>query len=133
MHVQRGFFRHLFAALKRPDETLFVLFLFSNLGAIPKNSSPGRFTYNCHFKSVGTNAQKFAKTSIYFNSNVFTAPRHRHCFINATVPIWVSANSCDRRRKSFRIRWRKSIADRIQSIHFNSCIQNLRRLKEHTS
>lgn len=53
------------------------------------------FTYNCHFKRVGKNAYKFAKTRIYLKSDAFAAPRRRRCFINATVPIWVTANSCD--------------------------------------
>lgn len=68
----------------------------------PRIHLQGAFTYNCHFKRVGKNAYKFAKTRIYLKSDVFAAPRPRRCFINTTVPIWVTANSSDRRRKRFR-------------------------------
>ena len=62
-----------------PDEKFFFLFL--NLGAVSKNSTPGKFTYIWHLKRVGIIiAMTFKKTRIRFNSDVLAAVffcRHR--------------------------------------------------------
>lgn len=36
------------------------------LGAVPKNSTPGKLTYICHFECVGTETNKFEKCEFIF-------------------------------------------------------------------
>ena len=50
-----------------------MLFLFLNLSAVPKKSTPGKFAYIRNFQPIGINAAKFEKTRIHFKSDVFTA------------------------------------------------------------
>ena len=47
-------------------------FLSSNVGAVPKDSTPVKFTYICRFEHVGINAKKLGKTRIRFNSDLFS-------------------------------------------------------------
>ena len=50
-----------------------MFFLFLNLSAVPKKSSPGKFAYIRHFQPIGIKAKKFEKTRIHFKSDVFAA------------------------------------------------------------
>ena len=52
---------------------MFFLFLFLNLSAVPKKSTPGKFAYIRHFQRTGINATKFEKTLIHFKSDIFAA------------------------------------------------------------
>ena len=56
---------------KQGDDEIFFLFL--NLSAVPKKSSPGKFAYIRHFQRIGLNATKFEKTLIHFKRDVFAA------------------------------------------------------------
>ena len=49
--------------LKGDDE---VIFLFLNLSAVPKKSTPGKFAYFRYFQQIGINATTFEKTLIHF-------------------------------------------------------------------
>ena len=49
--------------LKGDDE---VTFLFLNLSAVPKKSTPGKFAYFRYFQQIGINATTFEKTLIHF-------------------------------------------------------------------
>ena len=49
------------------------LFLFLNLTAVPKKSTPGKFAYVRHFQWTGINTTEFEKTRIYLKSDVFAA------------------------------------------------------------
>ena len=44
---------------------------FSVQGAVPKESTPVKFTYIYRFEQVGINAEKFGKMRIRFNRDVF--------------------------------------------------------------
>ena len=48
-----------------------IFFLFLNLSAVPKKSTPGNFAYIRHFQRIGINATKFEKKLIHFKSDVF--------------------------------------------------------------
>ena len=50
-----------------------MLFLFLNLSAVPKKSTPGKFAYIRNFQPIGIKAKKFEKTQIHFKSDVFAA------------------------------------------------------------
>ena len=39
-----------------------IFFLFLNLSAVPKKSTPGKFAYIRHFQRIGINATKFEET-----------------------------------------------------------------------
>ena len=45
--------------------------LISSVGAVPKDSTPVKFTYICQSKQVGVNVGKFIKTRIRFVNYVF--------------------------------------------------------------
>ena len=36
-------------------------------------STPGKFTYTCHFQQIGINATKIEKTGFHFRTNIFAA------------------------------------------------------------
>ena len=68
--------------MKFPDGTFYggrkhttknFFFLFLNVGAVSKNSSPENVTYICHLRQVGIIATTFEKTQIHFNSDVLAA------------------------------------------------------------
>ena len=65
---------------------------FSVQGAVPKESTPVKFTYICRFEQVGINAEKFGKTRIRFNRDVFPTLASiflKHpIFINVTLSFW---------------------------------------------
>ena len=46
------------------------LFLFLNLSAVLKKSTPGKFAYTCYFQQIGINATKIEKTGIHFKTDV---------------------------------------------------------------
>ena len=46
-------------------------FSFSVQGAVSKDSTPVKFTYICRFEQVGINSEKFGKTRIRFNWDLF--------------------------------------------------------------
>ena len=49
-------------------------FPFLNLSAVPKNSTPKKFAYICHFQQIEINATKFKKMqNIHFKSDIFAA------------------------------------------------------------
>ena len=50
-----------------------MFFLFLNLSAVPKKSTPGKFVHIRHFQPIGINATKFEKTRIHFKNDVFAA------------------------------------------------------------
>ena len=50
-----------------------VIFLFLNLSAVPKKSTPGKFAYFRYFQQIGINATAFEKTLIHFKSDIFAA------------------------------------------------------------
>ena len=50
-----------------------MFFLFLNLRAVPKKSTPGKLAYIKHFQRIGTNETKFENMVIHFKSDVFTA------------------------------------------------------------
>ena len=47
-----------------------IFFLFLNLGAVPKKSTPGKFAYIRHFQRFGINATKSEKKVIHFKSDI---------------------------------------------------------------
>ena len=60
--------------VKTSDDEIFFLFL--NLSAVPRKSTPGIFANIRHFQRIqriGINATKFEKTQIHFKSDVFAA------------------------------------------------------------
>ena len=59
--------------LTSDDECHESLFLSFNLNAVFKKSTPGKFTYTCHFQQIGINATKIEKTEIRFKTDVFAA------------------------------------------------------------
>ena len=46
-------------------------FSFAVQGAVPKDSTPVKYIYICRFEQVGINAEKFGKTRIRFNRDLF--------------------------------------------------------------
>ena len=48
-------------------------FLSLNSSAVPKKSTPGKFTYIRHFQGIGINATVFEKTRIHHKSDVVAA------------------------------------------------------------
>ena len=48
-----------------------MFFLFLNLSAVRKKSTPVKFAYIKHFQETGINATKFQETRIHFKSDVF--------------------------------------------------------------
>ena len=46
--------------------------LFSNVSAVPKKSTPGKFPCIWHFKGIGINATKVETRRIHFQNDVFT-------------------------------------------------------------
>ena len=56
---------------KTSDDKLFFLFL--NLSAVPKKSTPGKLAYISYFQRIEINATKLEKTPIHFKSDVFAA------------------------------------------------------------
>ena len=57
----------------RKQATTNLFFLFLNLSAVLKKSTPGKFAYTCHFQQIGINATKIEKTGIDFKTDVFAA------------------------------------------------------------
>ena len=49
------------------------LFLSLNLSVVLKKSTPGKFTYMCHFQPIGINVTTIEKTGIHFKTVVFAA------------------------------------------------------------
>jgi len=48
--------------------------LFSlNLSVVLKKSTPGKFTYTCHFQQTGINVTNIEKTGIHFKTDIFAA------------------------------------------------------------
>ena len=50
-----------------------ISFSLSNLSAVLKKSTPGKFAYTCHFQQIGINATKIEKTGIHLKTDVFAA------------------------------------------------------------
>ena len=50
------------------------LFLFLNLSAVPKKSTPGKFAYIWHFQRKGINATKFGKKREFIFKMTFSLP-----------------------------------------------------------
>ena len=63
-----------------------MFFLFLNLRAVPKKSTPGKFAYIKHFQRIEINETKFEKMLIYFKSDVFTTIT----VMNAKLPSTLS-------------------------------------------
>ena len=57
--------------MRRCLEDMEMNFSFSVQGAVPKDSTPVKFTYICRFEQVGINSEKFGKTRIRFNWDLF--------------------------------------------------------------
>ena len=60
-----------YGGCKTSDDKLFFLFL--NLSAVPKKSTPGKLAYISYFQRIEINATKLEKTPIHFKSDVFAA------------------------------------------------------------
>ena len=73
----------------RKHTTANFIFLFLNLGAVSKNSTPGNFTYIWHLKRIGITARMFQKTRIHFNNDVFAAVD----VVLAKAPLCLACNS----------------------------------------
>ena len=56
---------------KTSDDKLFFLFL--NLSAVPKKSTPRKLAYISYFQLIEINTTKLEKTPIHFKSDVFAA------------------------------------------------------------
>ena len=52
---------------------IFLQFLFPNVSAVPKKSTPGKFANIWHFQQIRINATKIEKSRIHFKSDVFAA------------------------------------------------------------
>ena len=52
-------------------EDMEMNFSFSVQGAVPKDSTAVKLTYICRFEQVGINSEKFGKTRIRFNWDLF--------------------------------------------------------------
>ena len=50
-----------------------IFFLFLNLRAVSKKSTPRKFAHIRHFRRIGINATKSEKTLNHFKSDVFAA------------------------------------------------------------
>ena len=61
-----------------------LFFLFLNLSAVPKKSTPGKFPYIRNFQQIGINTTKVGKTPIHFKSHVFDAVT----FVDAKNPYF---------------------------------------------
>ena len=57
----------------RTTTTWKFFFLFLNLSAVPKKSTPGKFAYFRPFQRNSVNANTFEKTRIHFKGDVFAA------------------------------------------------------------
>ena len=75
LHVHHAFLYIPLPSLHDYDENKRqqVFFLSLNLSAVPKKSTPGKYTYIRHFQGIGINATVFEKTRIHHKSNVFAA------------------------------------------------------------
>ena len=69
-----------YGGCKTSDDKLFFLFL--NLSAVPKKSTPGKLAYISYFQRIEINATKLEKTPIHFKSDVFAAVT----FVDAKSP-----------------------------------------------
>ena len=69
-----------YGGCKTSDDKLFFLFL--NLSAVPKKSTPGKLTYISYFQRIEINATKLEKMPIHFKSDVFAAVT----FVDAKSP-----------------------------------------------
>ena len=56
---------------KTSDDKLFFLFL--NLSAVPKKSTPGKLAYISYFQRIEISATRLEKTPIHFKSDIFAA------------------------------------------------------------
>ena len=78
------------------------------LSVVLKKSTPGKFTYMCHFQPVRINVTTFEKTGIHFKADVFAAVavvdvKAPYCFRGGAarrVGIQVNLMSA-RRQKTF--------------------------------
>ena len=50
-----------------------LFFLFLNLSAVPKKSTPGKLAYISYFQRIEIHATNLEKRPIHFNSDVFAA------------------------------------------------------------
>ena len=50
-----------------------LIFLFLNLSAVSKKSTPGKFSYIWHFQRTGVKGDKVEKARIHVKSDIFTA------------------------------------------------------------
>ena len=57
----------------REQATTNFFFLFLDLRAVPKKTTPPKLAYIWHFWRIGINATKFEKTRIHLKSDVFAA------------------------------------------------------------
>ena len=60
----------------------------SNLGSVPKDSTPVKFSYSFAVFSKLEKTQKFEKTRIRLNTDVFATPRHQYFkapYMNVTL------------------------------------------------
>ena len=95
--------------MRRCLEDMEMNFSFSVQGAVPKDSTPVKFTYICRFEQVGINSEKFGKTRIRFNwdlfptlaINIFKVP------YNVTFSFWFNRKLLWSKEKSIMIRWNK--------------------------
>ena len=76
LHVHHAFLYIPLSSLHDYDENKrqrVFLSLSLNLSAVPKKSTPGKFTYIRHFQGIGINATVFEKTRIHHKSDVFAS------------------------------------------------------------
>ena len=73
--------------VKMPNCTFYggndeFFFLFLDLSAFPKKTTPGKFVFICHFQLTGINAIDFEEKRIHFKCDVLAAV----AFVDAKAP-----------------------------------------------
>ena len=104
--------------MRRCLEDMEMNFSFSVQGAVPKDSTPVKFTYICRFEQVGINSEKFGKTRIRFNwdlfptlaINIFKAP------YNVTLSFWFNHKLLWSKENSIMIRWNKGLCNNYLEV-----------------
>ena len=86
--------------------------------AVPKDSTAVKFTYICRFEQVGINSEKFGKTRIRFNwdlfptlaINIIKAP------YNVTLSFWFNHKVLWSKENSIMIRWNKGLCNNYLEV-----------------
>ena len=118
MHEQDlKFFYGMLFGRRENKHTMMIFFIpSSNLGSVPKDSTPVKFSYSFAVFKKLEKTQKFEKTRIRLKSDIFATLAinilKHPTFMNVTLSFWFYRKHLWSKEESIMIRWKNCLLNK---------------------